>query len=221
MREQDHEQAWNAPDKKKREATKEKARRLAEKRRIEAAKKIAAQQAERDAAWPMGSDDARCLRSLNAFREATSAETLPSVICCMCAEFHPSSFMLLIGSHSDADVAFRTEYKRLALIATYGSPNLQLEPKAIRSNGDWQVCRDCFNSVRRRCVPRCGLLNDLWLGAVPDELRDLRIPEQLMISQIRCKMNVLRFECDEVKIEAAQQRGIKGHAISFPQVGCC
>ena len=175
-------------------------------------------QAEREALWPQGSDDERCLRSLNEYRRMTSAEQLPKHVCAVCGELHIASDIVIVGTTDEADQAVRGEYQRLAFICTHGSDDMRLSPQGVLSRGEWQMCKNCRNSIRRREVPQCSALNDLFFGEIPPELQDMTILEQLLVSQIRFKLCVIRFQCDEIGFDSGLQRGIKGHAIAFPQV---
>lgn len=143
------------------------------------------------------------------------------MVCAICGQQWVDSKLRAIGSEHPDDRQFRDLYGMLSLVETRGVHSAErplLETAGIRPDGSWQVCNACHAAIVRREVPRCALINDLNFTAVPPELADLTLPEQTLISQIRLKMNVLRFECDEVRIDSAQQRGIKGHCIAFPQV---
>ena len=140
------------------------------------------------------------------------------MVCALCAELHVESNIEAIGDSGADDQRFRSLYRTLTLVTSHGRSESMLEPRGVRADGTWQCCRKCCASVWRNEVPRCALINDLWCGAVPDELADLRLVEQTIIARLRLKVNILRFECDEIRIDAAQQRGVKGHAIAFPQV---
>ncbi len=47
------------------------------------------------------------------------------------------------------------------------------------------ICDKCCASVRKGDVPQFALCNGLWLGDVPEELKDLSFAEQLIIFRVQ------------------------------------
>lgn len=47
-----------------------------------------------------------------------------------------------------------------------------------------KICDDCRKSIRKGKVPRLALVNNLWLGEVPNVLSDLNYVERLLVSRI-------------------------------------
>lgn len=45
------------------------------------------------------------------------------------------------------------------------------------------VCGDCFRSLEGDRIPRLALANGMWIGQIPDVLRHLSIPEQMLIAR--------------------------------------
>ncbi|EJD43129.1 hypothetical protein AURDEDRAFT_66791, partial [Auricularia subglabra TFB-10046 SS5] len=77
------------------------------------------------------------------------------------------------------------------------------------------VCHDYLNSLSKAQLPRFALAQGLWIGKIPYELRDLTLPEQMLVS--------LRFPCVFVfklypkdrRGNRAEHRGMCGNAVSF------
>jgi hypothetical protein len=47
-----------------------------------------------------------------------------------------------------------------------------------------RVCPICVDSLEKNKVPTLALANGLWVGKIPDELKDLPYAEQLLIARI-------------------------------------
>ncbi|KAG8742906.1 hypothetical protein FRC10_000765 [Ceratobasidium sp. 414] len=60
-----------------------------------------------------------------------------------------------------------------------------LESQFVEEVGDsvlgW-ICRHCLSALKQNRLPAYSLANNMWLGPIPDAIRDLNIPEQLLIS---------------------------------------
>ena len=55
----------------------------------------------------------------------------------------------------------------------------------ILAPGCSRVCPICFESPDKKKVPTLALTNGLWFGKIPDELKNLTYPEQLLIAQLK------------------------------------
>ena len=70
-----------------------------------------------------------------------------------------------------------------------------------------KVCDHCRSSIRNGKIPRLALANNLWLGKVPEELKNLRFVEKLLIARVR-------HTCSYVKV-ASGMRKMKANIIAF------
>ena len=61
------------------------------------------------------------------------------------------------------------------------------------------ICDSCRMDVRRGKVPRLALANNLWLGKVPDELKNLRFVEKILIARVR-------HTCAYVKVASGMRK---------------
>ena len=69
------------------------------------------------------------------------------------------------------------------------------------------ICEPCRRDVRKGKVPRLALANNLWLGKVPDELKNLRFVEKILIARVR-------HTCAYVKV-ASGMRKMKANVVAF------
>jgi hypothetical protein len=69
------------------------------------------------------------------------------------------------------------------------------------------VCDHCRSNIRNGKIPRLALANNLWLGKVPEELKNLRFVEKLLIARVR-------HTCSYVKV-ASGMRKMKANIIAF------
>jgi hypothetical protein len=69
------------------------------------------------------------------------------------------------------------------------------------------ICNACRGSIRRGKVPRLALSNNLWLGTVPDVLKNLSFVEKLLIARVR-------HTCAFVKV-ASGMRKMKANIVAF------
>ncbi|KAJ6449208.1 hypothetical protein C8R45DRAFT_849867 [Mycena sanguinolenta] len=54
------------------------------------------------------------------------------------------------------------------------------------------VCVKCEGSLRRHTIPAHALVNHLWIGEVPWQLRELKFAEQMLIAKVRHNRCVMR-----------------------------
>src|ERR1700677_203626 len=70
-----------------------------------------------------------------------------------------------------------------------------------------RVCPICVESLQKKKVPTLALANGLWIGKIPDELKDLTYAEQLLIARVRHNRCIVKVSSGMFKMCA--------HAISF------
>jgi hypothetical protein len=92
------------------------------------------------------------------------------------------------------------------------SPDLVKELRGpILAPGCSRVCPICVESLENKKVPTLALANGLWVGKIPDELKDLTYAEQLLIAKVRYNRCIVKVSSDMSKMRA--------NAISF-QIQC-
>ena len=70
-----------------------------------------------------------------------------------------------------------------------------------------RVCEGCRASIRKNKVPRLALANNLWIGEVPKELKNLRYVEKILVAKVR-------HTCAYVKV-ASGMRKMKANVVAF------
>ena len=87
-------------------------------------------------------------------------------------------------------------------------------PGPVLDHSCSQVCDSCRKDIRKGKIPRLALANNLWIGRVPEVLKNLRYVEKILVARVRhtcayvkvasgmCKMtaNVVAFESPTPKI---------------------
>ena len=69
------------------------------------------------------------------------------------------------------------------------------------------ICNDCRSCVRKEKIPRFALANGLWIGKVPDVLKNLSFVEKLLVARVR-------HTCAFVKV-AMGMRKMKANIVAF------
>jgi hypothetical protein len=69
------------------------------------------------------------------------------------------------------------------------------------------ICNDCRGCVRRGRILRLALANGLWIGKVPDVLKELSFVEKLLVARVR-------HTCAFVKV-ASGMRKMKANIVAF------
>jgi len=198
---------------------------------------LAEDQHERERLWPQGSAPDRSNRSCNEYYKDVASDVLPRVICAVCSEIHPEQTIEVVGTVSATDQLLRTNFRLLCLgvglpdqhghiEAVDSLKGLPLDSVAIRADGSMQICRVCRSSLLKCDMPRRAIANGLDFGEIPPQLRGMSICEQTLVSRVRFKVNILKLLYEPTEGKASEgkkrktppQRGIKGHAIGFPQV---
>jgi len=202
------------------------------------ARDVADVQRERERLWPQGSAPERSMNSCNEYFKDVASDVLPRVICAICGEIHAEQAIELVGKVSVTDKLIRSNFRFLCLGVALPDVHGHLEPAdslkglpldgvGIRDDGTMQVCRTCKSSLVKCDMPRRAIANGLDFGEVPHQLRDMSICEQALVSRVRFKVNILKLLYEPIEGKSSEakkrktppQRGIKGHAIGFPQVG--
>ena len=165
------------------------------------------------------------------FREATSCNMLSTFTCACCARdiqlkdrrrvSHTEICLDLLSGPTSNWVDEQSK----ALPTPFNSG--LLKNKLVDANGvhagngetyDLDLCNTCARGLRKNILPKNALANRLYLGPIPDELKDLTMVEESLIARARAKSWIVRLQENESgQVNATAQRGLKGHTIIFPQ----
>ena len=72
------------------------------------------------------------------------------------------------------------------------------------------VCDDCYSFLHKKKLPIHSFENHLYIGKMPEELKDLTIVEECCIARAWILMNL-------IKLDDKGATGIRGNFITFPQ----
>ncbi|KAJ4463369.1 hypothetical protein C8J55DRAFT_444100, partial [Lentinula edodes] len=97
----------------------------------------------------------------------------------LCTNLSPLKHMKNFLHLLEAEAVTRTIRKSV------GEPICETEgPILDKSAGD-RICNECRSSLRSGNVPKLALCKGLWLGEVPDELKDLTFYEKMLVARVR------------------------------------
>ncbi len=164
----------------------------------------------------------------------TSSDALRTSTCAVCSAYYPLHHMKDVSSSEiPSDVLKVPELEDGAKASWPGTSiplpynqgllsRVQIDPRGVELNsmGDavLSMCKDCLRDVKKGVVPRLSLANGLFLGNIPDELRELTIIEESMIALCQSKCYIVQLKEENKEIESAgTQYGMKGHVIVYPQ----
>ena len=78
------------------------------------------------------------------------------------------------------------------------------------------LCTQCFKSLKRGRTPEFSLVNHMFLGKVPFQLRELTVIEEAMIARTRARSWIIQLQEAGGGAPNVQQ-GVRSHIIVFPQ----
>jgi hypothetical protein len=181
--------------------------------------------------WPQRVPHSEKVGIIHDFRSLTSSKMLKSFTCASCAE------RVRDVNRTDLPIAnINLDLLRSPVSSAHDDPRVVpplpftdgplcgvlVDPAGVLHQSDGSVCLSlctiCKSALSRHKLPRFSLANLNILGAVPPELRDLTLVEELIVARCRAKLCIVKLQdhCDDVELPTVQ-RGIKGHVIVFPQ----
>jgi len=120
-------------------------------------------------------------RVVKEFIDATGNDALKMVACASCArEFYASKTTCF----KIEDIPNRDRLK-----PTNPHPKhdifdgILLYPKGIDPRGQANICNECNAALNKNKLPRYSLANGMWVGSVPSQLKNLTLPERMMIGK--------------------------------------
>ena len=79
------------------------------------------------------------------------------------------------------------------------------------------LCRTCVSGLLRGQTPDLALANHMYIGIVPEELCNLMVVEEAMISRCHAKLWIIQLNEQGSSASSPAQWGLRGHVIVFPQ----
>jgi len=69
------------------------------------------------------------------------------------------------------------------------------------------ICNSCRGAIRNGKIPRLALVNGLWIGSVPPQLKCLNFVKKLLVTHIQ-------YTCAYVKV-ASEMRKMTANVVAF------
>ena len=132
--------------------------------------------------------------------------TNPSLIeeagCAVCGQLHPLSNLKPLSPASDYNFTLLeqpavTRAERISV-----SQEVRAMDGPVLDRTCTRICLACECSLLSKKRPKLALANGLWIGDVPDVLKDLTFAERMMIARIRHNRCVVRVSSGRAKMVA-------------------
>ena len=134
---------------------------------------------------------------IKGFVEDSEFSRLEEKGCAVCGRLTLKSQLTdLSTSGLNMSLLYRPEVTRKAR-AQITDPIESLPGPVLASDCDG-VCPNCFNVLKKGKTPRNALANGLWLGDIPDELKDLSWMEKRLIARISTNTCVIRVHASKL-----------------------
>ena len=93
-----------------------------------------------------------------------------------------------------------------------GFDNLLLSPRGVHTTSEgvakYSLCQSCFSILTKNSLPKFSIANGFAIGALPDDLQDLRAIEVLLCSMVHSRMQLLTVDGGCAKV-------MRGHCVSL------
>ena len=195
---------------------------------LEQEKKLELKKKENSENWPQLVPDCLKEKIIKLFHEKTSSEVLATFTCASCSSLACKLEQKLV-SLSDIDMDLLKPSRKI-VSSKMPMPceheslfmNWMIDPEGIKQDEEGhmqlQLCKTCYNSLRKRKTPPLSLANGTYLGPIPSELSDLTPVEEAMIARCRAKCWIIQLKEDSPTIVMPEtQQGVHGHIIIYPQ----
>ena len=146
-----------------------------------------------------------CQKIVSEFSADTAPEVFEEAGCAVCGKLTPICEMEELSEVENVGllkvdgVTRKTRSKSSDPVKELRGP--------ILAPGCSRVCPICVESLEKKKVPTLALANGLWIGKIPDELKDLTYAEQLLIARVRHNRCIVKVSSGMSKMRA--------NAISF------
>ena len=165
-------------------------------------------------------DDEQEKESLRNFIRSTSSESMKTLECAICGEAVMNKDLDLEKNYLDKDdfvnrnLLLTENQENQEFIPEYVFDDLLLSPGGVIGQSII-CCNTCLSSLNNNKLPKFSIANGFQIGKTPPQLTGLTLSEKLLISKCRPKMYVVKLR--STYGPQAQQRGLKGNTITFPQ----
>lgn len=140
-------------------------------------------------------------RIISKFCKETSPDSFIETGCAVCGELRPiSELTLLDQTKSDITLLVGEDVTRLQR-RKVSDPILEIKGPILDMNCK-HICVDCESSLISGKIPLRSLANGLWIGDIPDELKDLSFAERILIAKVRHNRCVMRVSSGRIRMRA-------------------
>ena len=148
---------------------------------------------------------------LNDYLNATEQYVSQQLVCAICGELSFSTTLVPLDSIPNKELLTKAYQHSLPEYKHHG---MCLVTQGIQQN-KINCCTQCYNTLARNKLPDFSVANNFQLGSIPDVLRNLTIPEKIMISAYRPHMSIIKLK--EICGPGTAQFALRGNSITFPQ----
>ncbi|KAJ2913327.1 hypothetical protein MD484_g7083, partial [Candolleomyces efflorescens] len=138
---------------------------------------------------------------MRAFCDQLKPEAIEEVGCAVCAQLKLKKDMTPLAEYEEyLHVLENPDVTRVLRESPADPPSGQVGPVTIP--GLTGVCQLCAEALVKGHRPKLSLANGLWVGDVPDVLKELTLAEQTLISRVRHNRCVVRVASGHAKMSA-------------------
>jgi hypothetical protein len=143
----------------------------------------------------------RSLSVIRSFCDAISSENLEETPCACCGASWPKNQCVPLDN-VDVGILHRVDSHTTRKERQSPSDPISETSGPILLPHSNLLCAMCASSLRKDCMPKFALANGLWLGDVPQVLKDLTFIEKLVVARYRHNVCVARVDSGGKKLTA-------------------
>ena len=138
---------------------------------------------------------------IRGFCTDTHPDNLVESGCAVCGQLYPLSKLRELSQTScNLDISLVNNVGRKERKKT-SDPILPLSGRVLDATCN-HVCIQCESMLMKGIMPSNALANGIWIGEIPEQLKDLTFAESMLISKVRHNRCVVRVSSGRVKMTA-------------------
>lgn len=149
---------------------------------------------------PPASDDlvGRCI---SGFVDDTCPDVFEEAGCAVCGQLTPRRTLRPLVEISDLLTLLEGEGVTCRERFSVTDPISELDGPVLDPTCD-HVCQECMSTLAAGRLPLKSLANNLWIGSIPEQLRDLTYAERVLIARVRHNRCVVRVASGRGRLSA-------------------